>query len=207
MNGTSNTNGTPSLALGAKGLAVQEVQLRLQQLRYDVDPDGVYGEKTFAAVKLFQRDSNISVDGVVGVTTWRALESQTVDPLPSRGVTSEPVTVEGEVSRPDVEQGGAAARVLDLGKPGSLFSSPLVKWGLIAAGVLGVFYLLQKDRGGLSGYRRLLDDDEPEPKSEPKVVGHGSTKSAARSVVGEKRCPRVPSEDKLKEAEELEVAA
>jgi hypothetical protein len=89
-----------------------------------------------------------------------------------------------------------------------LLSSSLVKWGLIAAGVLGVFYLLQKDNGGLSGYRRLLDEDgdEPEPKSEPRVVGHGSTKSAARPVVTERRCPRVPSEDKLKEAEELEAA-
>ena len=195
---------SPSLGPGAKGLAVREVQLRLQQLRYGLAPTGVYDDATVDAVRQFQRDSALTPTGSVDVATWRKLALQTVDPLPQGQ------TVNATVSRPGVEQGGAAARSIDIpGVVEKVTSTPWLKWGLIVAGVLGALYLLQSKDSGLSGYRRLLDEegDDPEPQSEPRVVGHGRTsKSAARSVVGDKRCPRVPSEEKLKDAEELEAA-
>jgi peptidoglycan hydrolase-like protein with peptidoglycan-binding domain len=37
--------------------------------------DGEFGKATEAAVKAFQRDHNLSVDGIIGPNTWAALDS------------------------------------------------------------------------------------------------------------------------------------
>ena len=37
--------------------------------------DGSFGTETLNAVKNFQKDHGLTVDGVVGKTTWKALES------------------------------------------------------------------------------------------------------------------------------------
>lgn len=56
------------LRLGAKGPAVTVVQRRL-----GLTPDGVYGERTMAAVAGYQRRHHLVPDGVCGPRTWRAL--------------------------------------------------------------------------------------------------------------------------------------
>jgi len=58
-----------SLRVGSKGTAVREVQARLTELGYPLAVDGVYGAKTAAAVRAFQRDRRIQVDGIVGPQT------------------------------------------------------------------------------------------------------------------------------------------
>lgn len=40
---------------------------------YPLQPDGVYGAKTAAAVKKFQRGKGLKVDGIVGPQTWPKL--------------------------------------------------------------------------------------------------------------------------------------
>jgi peptidoglycan hydrolase-like protein with peptidoglycan-binding domain len=42
---------------------------------YESVSDGIYGPITRAAVKAFQRDAGIIVDGLVGPQTWTALQS------------------------------------------------------------------------------------------------------------------------------------
>jgi peptidoglycan hydrolase-like protein with peptidoglycan-binding domain len=39
----------------------------------DLDVDGTFGPKTEAAVRAFQQNENLSVDGIVGQQTWTAL--------------------------------------------------------------------------------------------------------------------------------------
>jgi len=57
---------------------VKAIQLRLFELGYDVGLlDGIYGELTEEAVKSFQKDQSIEVDGVVGQMTWSKLFDNT----------------------------------------------------------------------------------------------------------------------------------
>lgn len=49
------------------------IQEALGQLGYTVAADGVYGPQTEDAVRAFQQDHNLFVDGIVGPVTARAL--------------------------------------------------------------------------------------------------------------------------------------
>ena len=68
----------PTLRKGSTGVYVVECQNDLIRLGYDLSPygaDGKFGNKTEAAVKAFQKDQGLYVDGVVGPMTWDALDS------------------------------------------------------------------------------------------------------------------------------------
>lgn len=58
------------------GSDVREVQETLVKLGYDPKGiDGVYGKKTYRAVRKFQKKRGLKVDGVVGTNTWAVLRS------------------------------------------------------------------------------------------------------------------------------------
>jgi hypothetical protein len=61
------------LRQGAKGLAVIVLQRLLNDHGAAVEVDGVYGARTFDAVKAFQGSKQLARDGIVGPDTWRAL--------------------------------------------------------------------------------------------------------------------------------------
>lgn len=55
----------------SRGQAVRLVQRHLNALGFDCGPvDGVFGRKTTAGVKAYQRDVGLKADGVVGKHTW-----------------------------------------------------------------------------------------------------------------------------------------
>jgi len=59
---------------GASGATVTEIQTRLKAWGYyDGAVDGIYGSRTEAAVRYFQRKNGLSVDGQVGDQTLAAL--------------------------------------------------------------------------------------------------------------------------------------
>jgi N-acetylmuramoyl-L-alanine amidase len=55
--------------LGSTGQAVKDIQAALGGLVVD----GVFGDKTLAKVKAFQKSKGLTVDGIVGPATWKAL--------------------------------------------------------------------------------------------------------------------------------------
>jgi N-acetylmuramoyl-L-alanine amidase len=63
------------LRTGARGEAVRDLQWRLGALGYGVghDEPGVFGAATTAAVRAFQHDRGLQVDGIVGRHTWASL--------------------------------------------------------------------------------------------------------------------------------------
>lgn len=72
-----NPGWRPTIRKGSKGQEVTECQTMLYRLGYDLGKwgiDGDYGSATEKAVKSFQSDHKLAVDGVVGPLTWDALE-------------------------------------------------------------------------------------------------------------------------------------
>ena len=63
----------PIISRGTTGIYVKQLQLRLQDLGADVLADGLFDSETEAAVKKFQRQQQLVVDGIVGDQTWKAL--------------------------------------------------------------------------------------------------------------------------------------
>ncbi len=66
----------PTVKKGSKGDAVRMLQQILTDFGYSSDAvDGDFGPKTEKAVKEFQTDFSLVVDGIVGPKTWAALGS------------------------------------------------------------------------------------------------------------------------------------
>lgn len=67
----------PTIRKGSKGTYVKECQNDLIKLGYDVGKtgaDGKFGNCTDKAVRAFQKDKKLKVDGIVGAKTWEALD-------------------------------------------------------------------------------------------------------------------------------------
>ena len=74
---TPVTERKPTLKRGSKGDAVRELQEILDRLGYDLGKCGIdsdFGRATEKAVKAFQQNAGIGVDGIVGAATWAALD-------------------------------------------------------------------------------------------------------------------------------------
>ena len=66
----------PTLRKGDKGSDVANLQKLLMQAGYALPKfgaDGDFGDECLNAVKAFQRDKKLTVDGIVGAKTWEAL--------------------------------------------------------------------------------------------------------------------------------------
>ena len=80
--GTSSTPSAPSvthslLKQGSRGDEVKQLQEMLIKAGYTVGPDGPdgdFGANTYYAVRRFQIEHNLEVDGIVGNETWAVLE-------------------------------------------------------------------------------------------------------------------------------------
>lgn len=83
---------------GARGLAVEQLQLQLKNNGYDPGPvDGQYGPAVQAAVRAFQRVNDLDGDGLVGPLTLAAFDHpKKVEPMRPDGP---PNRVEVSISR------------------------------------------------------------------------------------------------------------
>lgn len=136
----NNGTGSPTiLRMGDRGASVRELQRALASNGYAVDVDGVFGPQTLDAVRDYQNDHGLAVDGVVGARTWASLRAETRhEPRPDVQATT------GEDVLDKVAKGtGALTAVSGAVAPlvGDNPSDP-VRIALIAAvGVLGAIAL------------------------------------------------------------------
>ena len=63
-----------------QGVAVHGVQVMLIHRGFDIEADGYFGPATDAAVRQFQANAGVAVDGLVGPNTWAALYDSTYLP-------------------------------------------------------------------------------------------------------------------------------
>ncbi|NEQ75801.1 MAG: peptidoglycan-binding protein [Okeania sp. SIO2C9] len=65
----------PTIGRGSSSDDVKRLQMILNEMGYSLVVDGMFGSNTEAAVKRFQKNSRLEVDGIVGPLTWYALMS------------------------------------------------------------------------------------------------------------------------------------
>lgn len=76
LQGSSNVQSDARVTLktGSRGADVTYLQQCLTAKGYNVgNIDGIFGAKTLAAVKAFQKNIGLTIDGIVGSKTWAAL--------------------------------------------------------------------------------------------------------------------------------------
>ena len=76
------------VGFGSTGSAVSKLQTILNQHGYGLAVDGIFGEKTRAAVRDYQKRYNLKLDGIAGPETWGSLLGQSGSSKNSGGYTS-----------------------------------------------------------------------------------------------------------------------
>lgn len=90
---TKNANSTPVLRCGDSGESVRLMQDLLNAAGAILVADGSFGPKTEAAVKAFQTKQGLTVDGVCGPATWKALLNYQKPKASDEAVTPKETTV------------------------------------------------------------------------------------------------------------------
>jgi peptidoglycan hydrolase-like protein with peptidoglycan-binding domain len=103
----------PVLRRGSTDPAVRDLQEALRALGHDPGAiDGVFGQRTEAAVRAFQHEREIPVDGIVGRVTWINIdEADQSEPVLRLGSTGLPVRrLQSRMSAVGFDTGGVDGR-------------------------------------------------------------------------------------------------
>lgn len=74
-NPACSTGGYPQIQMGSRGAYVMIAQDDLNTLGYKTGGlDGIFGSNTQIAVKSYQQNKGLAVDGIIGCNTWRSLQ-------------------------------------------------------------------------------------------------------------------------------------
>lgn len=74
-NPACSTGGYPQIQMGSRGAYVMIAQDDLNTLGYKTGGlDGIFGSNTQTAVRNYQPNKGLAVDGIVGCNTWRSLQ-------------------------------------------------------------------------------------------------------------------------------------
>ncbi len=163
-----------ALTIGMSGDTVKSVQKKLKSLGYLDGADGYYGSGTEAAVRAFQKNNGLSVDGKVGRKTMaKLLSDDAVKASPGQPAAT-PGGGSTATPKPggSVSDGATADRFVEialskLGRPyrtgakgpSSFDCSGFVYWCLNEAGVKQG-YMTSKTWRDVTKYRRIDDIDD-----------------------------------------------
>lgn len=96
------------VAYGSQGSAVKQLQNELNKRGYTLDEDGIFGKKTRAAVRDYQKKKGLTmVDGIAGDETWGSLLS-----APTAAEQEAQAAAAAEAARPRAEVTAATAKRL-----------------------------------------------------------------------------------------------
>lgn len=96
------------VAYGSQGSAVKQLQNELNKRGYTLDEDGIFGKKTRAAVRDYQKKNGLTmVDGIAGNETWGSLLS-----APTAAEQEAQAAAAAEAARPRAEVTAATAKRL-----------------------------------------------------------------------------------------------
>lgn len=100
------------VSYGSTGSEVTELQKLLNQKgSYNLATDGIFGDKTKAAVTDYQKNNGLDVDGIVGTKTWGSLTAQTPAPAAEpadTGGTAAATPAQPETTTPSFSYGDYA---------------------------------------------------------------------------------------------------
>ena len=100
------------VAYGSQGGAVKQLQSELNKRGYQLDEDGIYGKKTKAAVRDYQKKSGLTmVDGIAGDETWGSLLSAPTM-AEQQAAEQAAVAAAAEAARPEARVTESTARKL-----------------------------------------------------------------------------------------------
>lgn len=96
------------VAYGSQGGSVKQLQSELNKRGYQLDEDGVFGKKTKAAVRDYQKKNGLTmVDGIAGDETWGSLLS-----APTAAEQQAAAAAAEEAARPEARVTESTARKL-----------------------------------------------------------------------------------------------
>lgn len=75
LEGPKTLAACPTVKKGAKGNITKLIQKRLNSVGFSISTDGIFGDNTYKAIKVFQKNRKLTQDGIVGKNTWKYLLS------------------------------------------------------------------------------------------------------------------------------------
>ncbi len=196
--GAAGWAGRPGLEVGASGTAVESLQTQLNARGAGIDVTGSFDASTLEAVRAVQRAAGLTVDGIAGPATHRALAQVHIDASRSDKHTNDC----GVTGAPALKMGMRSPQVTELQKllnqngaslPATGYFGPMTRAavvafqrarGLEADGVVGTATAQALATCGVEEKDAKPDQKDTDSKTDTATDGPGSDKTGGSGGAG-----------------------